>query len=46
MEHFELVVLGLLKIEEDTADRDEELSARLEIAFAALDRIDALAGED
>lgn len=39
-------MIRALKIEEDTADRDEELAARLEIAFAALDRIDALAGED
>ena len=39
-------LIHALKIEEDTADRDEELTARLEIAFAALDRIDALAGED
>ena len=31
-------LIRALKIEEDTADRDEELSARLEIASAALDR--------
>lgn len=35
-----------LRIEDDGLDRDEELAARLEIAFAALDRIDQLAEED
>ncbi len=35
-----------LGIEEDTADQDEELAARIEIAYAAVDRIDELADED
>ena len=39
-------LIKALKIEEDDLDRDEELNARLEIAFAALDRIDELEGED
>jgi len=49
-----LVVQGLalpgliraLRLEEDTQDADEELEARLEIAFAAIDRIERLADED
>lgn len=49
-----LVIQGLafptlihaLGIEEDTQDSDEELAARLETAFAAIDRIDELAQED
>ena len=35
-----------LRIEDDGLDRDEELNARLEIAFAALDRIDQLEGSE
>ncbi|CAN5506450.1 Na+/H+ antiporter [soil metagenome] len=35
-----------LRIEEDSTDRDEELAARVEIAFAALGRIEQLEGED
>ena len=35
-----------LGIEDDGLDHDEELAARLEIAFAAIDRIESLAGED
>lgn len=49
-----LVVQGLsmpaliraLGIERDTIDQDEELNARLEIAFAAIDQIDDLEQED
>jgi monovalent cation/hydrogen antiporter len=49
-----LVIQGLvfpaliraLKLDEDTSDADEELEARLEIAFAAIDRIEGLAEED
>jgi monovalent cation/hydrogen antiporter len=49
-----LVVQGLalplliraLRLEEDTQDADEELEARLETAFAAIDRIEQLAEED
>jgi hypothetical protein len=33
-------------VEDDGLDRDEEMSARLELAFAALDRIDSLAEEE
>lgn len=39
-------LIRALGIEEDTRDSDEELAARLETAFAALDRIDELSGED
>ncbi|MDQ3644327.1 MAG: Na+/H+ antiporter [Actinomycetota bacterium] len=39
-------LIRALKIEDDGLNRDEELSARLEIAFAALDRIDELEDED
>jgi CPA1 family monovalent cation:H+ antiporter len=35
-----------LGVEDDGLDQDEELSARLEIAFSALDRIDELENED
>ena len=49
-----LVVQGLafpalikaLRLDEDTLDADEELAARLEIAYAAIDRIEELAEED
>jgi len=39
-------LIRALRIEDDGLDRDEELNARLEIAFSALDRIDELEGED
>ncbi|CAN5195978.1 hypothetical protein BH20ACT20_BH20ACT20_00480 [soil metagenome] len=39
-------LIRVLKVEDDGLDRDEELNARLEIAFAALDRIDELEGEE
>ena len=39
-------VIHALGIEEDTQDSDEELAARLETAFAAIDRIDELAQEE
>ena len=39
-------LIKALRIEDDGLDRDEELNARLEIAFSALDRIDELEGED
>jgi len=39
-------LIRALKIEEDTADQDEEMAARVEIAFAAVDRIDELAQEE
>ncbi|HEX5910292.1 MAG TPA: hypothetical protein VFY44_07345, partial [Thermoleophilaceae bacterium] len=39
-------VIRAVDIEDDTRDQDEELNARLEIAFAATDRIDEIAGED
>ncbi len=39
-------LIRALRIEEDPTDRDEELAARMEIAFAALDRIEQLEGED
>jgi Na+/H+ antiporter len=38
--------IRLLDLEEDTTDEDEELEARLEIAFGAIDRIEELALED
>jgi CPA1 family monovalent cation:H+ antiporter len=49
-----LVIQGLafpgliraLDLEEDTSDADEELEARLETAFAAIERIEQLAEED
>ena len=39
-------LIKVLGIEDDGVDRDEELNARLETAFAALERIDDLADED
>ena len=39
-------LIRALRLEEDTQDADEELEARLEIAFAAIDRIEQLAEED
>jgi len=40
------LVIRLLHLEEDTSDEDEELEARLEIAFAAIDRVEQLAEEE
>ena len=39
-------VVRALGVEDDRLDADEELAARLETAFAAIDRIEELAGED
>lgn len=39
-------VIRALKVEDDGLDMDEELNARLEIAFAAIDKIDEIAGEE
>ena len=39
-------LIRALRIEDDTSDADEELDARLEIAYAALDQVDELEGED
>ena len=39
-------VINAVDIEDDTRDVDEELNARLEIAFAATDRIEEIADED
>ncbi len=39
-------LIRALDLEEDTQDSDEELAARLETAFAAIDRIDELAEEE
>ncbi len=39
-------VIRAVGVEDDTRDQDEELNARLEIAFAAIDRIEAIADED
>ncbi len=39
-------VIRALGVEDDGLDRDEELAARLEIAFAAIDRIEELEGEE
>ena len=39
-------VIRAVDIEDDTRDLDEELNARLEIAFAATDRIDEIEDED
>ena len=39
-------VIRAVHVEDDTRDPDEELNARLETAFAAIDRIDELAEED
>jgi monovalent cation/hydrogen antiporter len=38
-------VIRALRLADDTSDADEELAARIEIAYAALDRVDQLAGE-
>jgi monovalent cation/hydrogen antiporter len=40
------LVIRALKLEDDTSDADEELEARIAIAYAALDRIEALADAD
>ena len=40
------LLIRALRLEEDTQDADEELEARLETAFAAIDRIEQLAEED
>ncbi len=40
------LLIKALRIDEDTLDADEELEARLETAFAAIDRIERLADED
>ena len=40
------LLIRALRLEADTQDADEELEARLETAFAAIDRIEALARED
>jgi Na+/H+ antiporter len=39
-------LIHALRLEEDTLDADEELDARLEIAFAAMDKVEQLAEED
>lgn len=39
-------VIRALDLDEDTSDADEELTARIEIAYAALDRIEQLGEED
>jgi monovalent cation/hydrogen antiporter len=39
-------LIRLLDLDEDTSDEDEELEARLEIAFAAIERLEELARED
>lgn len=39
-------VIRAVRVEDDTRDQDEELNARLETAFAAIDRIDELAQEE
>ena len=39
-------LIRALPLEEENLDRDEELVARLEIAFAAIDRIEELESED
>jgi len=39
-------LIRAMGIERDTVDQDEEMNARLEIAFAAIDQIDELADED
>jgi CPA1 family monovalent cation:H+ antiporter len=38
-------VIRALDLDDDTSDADEELAARIEIAYAALDRVESLAGE-
>ena len=40
------LVIRALDLDEDTSDADEELAARIEIAYAALDRIEQLTGDD
>jgi Na+/H+ antiporter len=40
------LVIRALDLEEDTSDADEELDARIAIAYAALDRIERLGGEE
>jgi len=40
------LVIKALKLDDDTSDADEELEARIAIAYAAVDRIDALASEE
>jgi monovalent cation/hydrogen antiporter len=40
------LVIRALDLDEDTSDADEELAARIEIAYAALDRIEALTEHD
>ncbi len=39
-------VIRALDLDEDTSDADEELTARIEIAYAALDRIEQLSEEE
>ena len=39
-------LIRMLRVEDDGLDADEELNARLEIAFAALDRVDELQDAD
>ena len=39
-------LIRALGVEDDGLDQDEELAARLEIAFAAIDRIEELEGEE
>ncbi len=40
------LVIHALDLDEDTSDADEELDARIAIAYAALDRVERLADED
>ena len=40
------LVIRALNLDEDTSDADEEMEARLEIAFAAIERVEQLADED
>jgi Na+/H+ antiporter len=40
------LVIRALNLDEDTSDADEEMEARLEIAFAAIERVEQLAAED
>jgi monovalent cation/hydrogen antiporter len=40
------LVIRALDLEEDTSDADEELDARIAIAYAALDRVERLGEED
>ena len=39
------LLIRALDLDDDTSDADEELDARIEIAYAALDRIEELSGE-